>query len=103
MARFDAAHLFRLAVEGAPAGSRLHGVADEGVPLRDIAAVIGRHLGLPVVAVAPEDAEEHFGWFAGFASVDNRTSSALTRELLGWQPTGPSLLADLEAGHYFTD
>ena len=64
--RLDAAHLFRLALEKAPAGSVLHAVADEGVPIRDIAEVIGRHLDLPVAAIAPEDAAEHFGWLAGF-------------------------------------
>ncbi len=99
--RGDAAHLFRLALESAPAGSRLHGVADQGVPVRDIAEVIGRHLDLPVVTVAPEQAQAHFGWLAGFATIDNPTSSALTRELLGWRPVGPSLIPDLEAGHYF--
>jgi nucleoside-diphosphate-sugar epimerase len=101
--RLDAAHLFRLAVEKAPAGSTLHAVADEGVPIRDIAEVIGRHLGLPVVAISPEDAGEHFTWLAGFLAVDSPASSALTRELLGWQPTNPGLIDDLEKGHYFHD
>ena len=99
--RLDAAHLFRLAVEKAPAGSTLHGVADEGVPIRDIAEVIGRHLDLPVVAISPEDAAEHFAWLAGFLAADSPASSALTRELLGWQPTQPGLIEDLEKGHYF--
>jgi nucleoside-diphosphate-sugar epimerase len=99
--RLDAARLFRLATETAPAGSALHGVADEGVRLRDIAEVIGRHLDLPVVAVAPEDAGEHFGWLAGFLATDVRASSALTREWLGWQPTQPGLIDDLGQGHYF--
>jgi len=99
--RFDAAHLFQLAVEAAPAGSTLHAVADEGVPVRDIAAVIGRHLDVPVVAVAPEDAGAHFGWLAGFLGADSPASSALTRELVGWQPTHPGLIDDLELGHYF--
>jgi nucleoside-diphosphate-sugar epimerase len=76
--RLDAARLFRLAVESAPAGSVLHAVAEEGVPTRDIAEVIGRHLGLPVVAVAPENAGEHFGWLGGFFAADIRASSALT-------------------------
>ncbi|HEX3425762.1 MAG TPA: SDR family oxidoreductase [Acidimicrobiales bacterium] len=99
--RFDAAHLFRLALEQAPAGSTLHAVADEGVPIRDIADVIGRHLELPVVAVAPEDAGEHFTWLAAFLGMDSPASSTLTRELLGWQPTQPGLLEDLDMGHYF--
>ncbi|MEU6847088.1 SDR family oxidoreductase [Streptomyces sp. NPDC046716] len=99
--RRDAARLFRLAVESAPAGARLHGVAEEGVPLRDIAAVIGRRLDVPVVRLTPEEAREHFGWFAGFASMDVRASSERTRTSLGWQPTGPTLLADLEDAGYF--
>jgi nucleoside-diphosphate-sugar epimerase len=99
--RLDSARLFRLALENAPAGSTLHAVADEGVPIRDIAGVIGRHLGLPVVSISPEDAAEHFTWLAGFLGVDNPASSALTRELLGWEPTHPRLIDDLEAGHYF--
>ncbi|GAA4620627.1 SDR family oxidoreductase [Actinoallomurus vinaceus] len=99
--RLDAAHLFRLALEDAPAGSVLHAVADEGVPIRAIAEVIGRHLDLPVVSVSPEDAGEHFTWLAGFIGLDSPVSSALTRELLGWQPTGPGLIDDLDKGHYF--
>jgi nucleoside-diphosphate-sugar epimerase len=99
--RLDAAALFCLALEQAPAGSTLHAVADEGVPIRDVAAVIGRHLDVPVVAVSPKDAGEHFGFLAGFLGVDNPASSALTREWLGWQPTHPGLLDDLDAGHYF--
>jgi nucleoside-diphosphate-sugar epimerase len=99
--RLDSAHLFRLALEQAPAGSTLHAVAEEGVPIRDIAEVIGRHLDLPVVSIAPEDAGEHFAWLAGFLAADSPASSALTRELLGWQPTQPELIADLDQGHYF--
>lgn len=99
--RSDAARLFRLALEDAPAGAVLHGAAEEGVEVRDIADVVGRHLELPVTAVAAEDAGEHFGWLAGFLSLDVLASSALTRERLGWQPTGPTLLEDLEQGHYF--
>jgi nucleoside-diphosphate-sugar epimerase len=98
--RLDAAHLFRLALE-APAGSTLHGVADEGVPIRDIAEVIGRHLNLPMAAISPEDAAEHFTWLAGFLAADSPASSALTRELVGWQPTHPGLIDDLDQGHYF--
>ncbi len=101
--RLDAAHLFRLALEKAPAGSLLHAVADEGVPVRNIAEVIGRHLNLPVVAISPENAGEHFSFLAGFLGLDSPASSTLTRELLGWQPVHPDLLADLDSGHYFTN
>jgi nucleoside-diphosphate-sugar epimerase len=99
--RLDSARLFRLALEHAPAGSTLHAVADESVPIRDIAEVIGRHLDVPVVSVSPEDAAEHFTWMAGFIGSDSPASSALTRELLDWHPTHPGLIADLEQGHYF--
>ena len=99
--RLDSARLFRLAVEKAPAGSTLHAVADEGVPIRDVADVIGRHLSVPVVAVSPDDAAGHFTWLAGFLGLDSPASSALTRELMGWQPTQPGLIDDLDKGHYF--
>jgi len=99
--RLDAAHLFRLALEAAPAGARLHAVGDEGVPFRDIAEVIGRHLDLPVTAVAPAEAQGHFGLFALFASMDVPASSALTRKQLGWEPAHPALIPDLDEGHYF--
>ena len=99
--RLDAAHLFRLALEQAPAGSTLHAIADEGVPIRDVAEVIGRHLDLPVLAISAEDAGEHFGWLAGFLAADSPASSTLTRELLGWHPTHPGLIDDLDKGHYF--
>jgi nucleoside-diphosphate-sugar epimerase len=99
--RTDAAHLFRLALENAPAGSVLHAVADEGVPIRTVAEVIGRHLDVPVVAVSTEDAGEHFGWLAGFLGIDVPASSTLTRELLDWHPTQPGLVDDLDKGHYF--
>lgn len=99
--RLDAAWLYRLALEAAPAGARLHAVGDEGVPLRDIAEVIGRHLDLPVVRA--EDAGGHFGWFAAFASFDNLASSVLTQKRLGWRPMRPGLISDLEKGHYFND
>lgn len=97
----DAAHLYRLALEAAPAGTRLHGVADEGVPFRDIAAVIGRHLDVPVVSISPEQAGDHFGFLALFGSLDNPTSSALTQKVLDWHPEGPGLIEDLDDGHYF--
>lgn len=99
--RLDSAHLFRVALEKAPAGSMLHAVADEGVPIRDIAEVIGRRLDLPVVSVSPEDAAGHFSWLAAVLAPDQPASSALTRELTGWQPTQPGLIEDLDKGHYF--
>lgn len=99
--RLDAARLFRLALEDAPDGSILHAVAEEGIETRDIAGVIGRHLNLPVTAMPVEEALDHFGWLGGFFSADIPASSALTRERFGWQPTGVSLLEDLEQGHYF--
>jgi nucleoside-diphosphate-sugar epimerase len=99
--RRDSARLFGLAVEQAPAGSTLHAAAEEGVPIREIAKVIGRQLDVPVVSVAPEDAGEHFTWLGGFLGLDAPASSAWTRELLGWEPTRPGLIADLEEGHYF--
>jgi nucleoside-diphosphate-sugar epimerase len=99
--RLDAAHLFRLALDAAPAGARLHAVGDEGVPFRDIAGVVGRHLNLPVTAVSREEADEHFGWFALFASIDVPASSALTQQRMGWHRVQPGLIADLGKGHYF--
>ncbi|WKE67925.1 SDR family oxidoreductase [Streptomyces sp. WP-1] len=99
--RLDAARLFRLAVEKAPAGTVLHGAAEEGVPLREIAEVIGRRLKLPTASVGAEDLAGHFGWLSGFVGLDAPASSAATRALLDWEPTGPALLADLEEGHYF--
>ena len=95
--RLDAAHLYRLALEKGRAGARYHAVAEEGVPVRDIAEVIGRRLKLPVVAKSPEEAADHFGWLAPFAAIDCVASSERTREQLGWHPTAlPGLIADLE-------
>ncbi|MDH6133020.1 nucleoside-diphosphate-sugar epimerase [Kitasatospora sp. MAA4] len=99
--RLDAARLFRLALEKAPAGSTLHGVADEGVPVRAIAEVIGRHLDVPVAAVPAEDAGAHFTWLAPLIGADSPVSSELTRGLVGWEPTQPGLIHDLDLGHYF--
>lgn len=99
--RADAARLFRLAVESGPAGSVWHAVQDEGIPIRTIAEVFARHLGVPAASIDPAVAAAHFGFLAGPLSLDDPTSSALTRERLGWTPAGPSLLEDLEAGHYF--
>jgi nucleoside-diphosphate-sugar epimerase len=98
----DAAHLYRLALEGAPAGTRLHGVADEGVPFRDIADVIGRHLNVPVAGISPEEAG-HFGFLSAFAALDNPTSNTLTQKVLDWHPEHPGLIADLDEGHYFNE
>jgi nucleoside-diphosphate-sugar epimerase len=93
----DAAHLYRLALEKGVAGARYHAIAEQGVPVRDIAEVIGRRLKLPVVAKSPEEAADHFGWLGLFAAIDCPASSERTRELLGWRPTGqPGLIADLE-------
>lgn len=99
--RLDAAPLFRLAVEQAPAGTVLHAVAEEGVAGRDIAAAIGGHLDLPVTSVPVEQAFDHFGWIGGMFALDIPASSAVTRERFGWEPTGPGLLDDLAQGHYF--
>ena len=99
--RLDAAHLYRLALEKGAAGARYHGTAEEGVPFRDIAGVIGRRLSLPVASKTTEEAADHFGWFAHFAALDNPTSSAQTRDLLGWLPTQPGLIADLDRPGYF--
>ncbi|MFC0329619.1 SDR family oxidoreductase [Paenibacillus sepulcri] len=99
--RLDAAALFRLAVESAPAGTRLHAVAEEGVPFRDVAEAIGRQLKIPAVSMTAEEASQHFRFLAPLVSIDNPASSALTRERFGWQPTHPALIADIEEGHYF--
>ena len=97
----DAAHLFRLAVESAPAGTRLHGAAEEGVPFLQIAQAIGEGLDVPVVSVSPDEAIAQLEFIGVVAALDNPTSSAATRQLLGWQPQHPTLLDDLKAGHYF--
>jgi len=97
----DAARVYRLALEGAPAGSRLHAVADEGIPFRDIAAAIGRGAGVPVASVSAADAAERFAFLGPLVGVDNPTSSEVTRKLLGWEPEQPGLIEDLEHGHYF--
>jgi nucleoside-diphosphate-sugar epimerase len=97
----DAANLYRLALEKAPAGSRLHAAADEGIPFAEIAAAVGRNLDIPVRSISPEQADDYFGFLGSFAQMDNPTSALITRELLGWTPTHPGLIADLDAGHYF--
>jgi len=100
--RYDAARLFRLALESAPAGTRVHAIA-EAVPVRDIAEAIGRHLNLPVVSIPVEEAGEHWGFIGPFFARDVSLSSAMTRERFGWQPVQPTLVEDLEKGHYFSE
>jgi nucleoside-diphosphate-sugar epimerase len=97
----DVAHLYLLALEKHEAGSRYHAVAEEGVSVREIAEVVGRGLKVPVVNLSPEEAPAHFGWMAMFAGLDMPASSAQTRQRLGWRPTGPGLIADLEQMRYF--
>ncbi|HEX4176535.1 MAG TPA: SDR family oxidoreductase [Acidimicrobiales bacterium] len=99
--RSDAARLARLAVESAPAGTVLHAVGEEGVPFRDIAEAIGRGLRIPTKSIAPEDAIEHFGPHGLFAAIDFPATAVITEELLGWKATGPTLIEDLDQGHYF--
>jgi len=99
--RLDAAHLYRLVVEKGGAGATYHGVADEGVPTREIAEAIGRGLNVPVVSKSAEAAADHFGWIARFFAIDGPASSALTQERLGWHPVHPGIIADLNAEHYF--
>ena len=100
--RLDVTQAFRLTLERAPAGSTLHGVAEEGVPGRTIAEVIGRKLDIPVVPVSPEDAVGHFGFLGFLLPMDSVTSSKHTREVLGWEPTHPGLIEDLGEDHYYT-
>jgi nucleoside-diphosphate-sugar epimerase len=97
----DLARLFRLAVEEATPGTRLHGVGEEGIPFRKIAEAIGAQLNVPTISIAKEAAGEHFSFLADFVQLDNPTSNALTQKWLGWKPEGPSLIADIEAGFYF--
>jgi nucleoside-diphosphate-sugar epimerase len=92
----DVAHLYRLALEKRATGSRYNAVAEEGVPMREIAAAIGKGLNVPMVSLSPEQAQVHFGWLGMFAGSDMPASSAQTREQLGWSPTRPGLIADLE-------
>ena len=100
--RSDAAKIIRLALAKAPAGALLHAVGEEGIPAREIAEAIGRGLDVPVASIAPQDALEHFGWIGAFFGMDIPASSTLTQELLGWTPSGPTLIQDLDAGAYFT-
>lgn len=98
----DVARLYRLAVEKREAGARYHAVDEEGIAARDIAEVIGRGLKIPVVALSPEEAPGHFGWLAAFIGMDIPASGAQTQQKLGWHPTGPGLIADLEQMNYFS-
>jgi len=99
--RFDAARLYRLALENGAAGGPFHAIAEEGIPFREIATVIGRRLGVPVVSLTPEEAAEHFGWFKMFVGMDMPASSARTRATLGWEPEGPGLIEDINQPGYF--
>jgi len=99
--RLDAARLYRLALERGAAGERYHAAGEEGVPFKDIAEVIGRRLQLPVVALAPEEAAGHFGWFAMFTGMDAAASSERTRAMLGWEPRRAGLIADMDGPGYF--
>jgi nucleoside-diphosphate-sugar epimerase len=101
--RSDAARLARLAVEAAPAGSVLHAVGEEGVPFREIAEAMGHGLGVPIASVNPDAALEHFSFLGLFAGLDSPARAAITRELLGWDPTGPALIEDLEKDYYYRE
>jgi nucleoside-diphosphate-sugar epimerase len=96
----DAARLYRLAIERNEAGARYHAVGEEGVPMRDIAESIGRGMKIPVKSITPEEAKAHFSWLALFAASDLQASSEITRKKLGWKPTGPGLIADLDRAEY---
>lgn len=97
----DAARVYRLALESAPAGSRLHAVAEKGIPFRDIAAAIGRGAGVPAASIPAAEAGEHFAFLGAFVGSDNPVSSEVTRKVLGWEPAHPGLIEDLDHGHYF--
>jgi nucleoside-diphosphate-sugar epimerase len=99
--RLDAANLVRLIVDKAPASATLHATAEGGIPTRTIAEAIGRGLDQPVVSIPADQSGDHFGWIARFFGMDAEVSSAATRQLLGWNPVQPGLIADLDAGHYF--
>jgi nucleoside-diphosphate-sugar epimerase len=92
----DVGRLYRLAIEKAEPNAKYHAVAEEGVPMRDIAEAIGRRLQLPAKSIAPEETQDYFGWLSMFAGLDMPASSAQTRSTLNWEPTGPGLIADLE-------
>ena len=98
--RSDAARLVALGLETAPTGARLHAVAEDGIPTREIAEAIGRAFGLPITSIAPDDVQDHFGWIGTFFAMDLAATSTVTQKLLGWTPAGPTLLEDLDAGAY---
>lgn len=98
----DVGHLYRLALEDAPAGTRWHAVGDEGIPVREIAQNIGDHLGIPTASIPADQLEAHFGFLATLITLDNPTSNLITRRILGWEPAHPGLLADFDGGDYFT-
>jgi nucleoside-diphosphate-sugar epimerase len=99
--RLDTARLYTLVLKKGTAGARYHAVAEEGVPLRDIAQVIGRRLNVPVVAKSPEEAADHFGFLGFVLGMDGPATSTQTKERLGWRPTQPGLISDLDHGRYF--
>jgi nucleoside-diphosphate-sugar epimerase len=96
----DVARLYRLVLEKNEAGSKYHAIGEEGIPMRDIAEALGRGLKIPVKSISADEAQSHFGWLAMFAASDLQASSAKTRKKLGWNPTGPGLIADLEQMRY---
>jgi nucleoside-diphosphate-sugar epimerase len=98
----DVGHLYRLALEDAPAGTRWHAAGDEGIPVRDIAQSIGDRLGLPVASIPADRVEAHFGFLAAVLGLDNPVTTLATRRILGWEPVHPGLLADFRTGDYFT-
>jgi len=98
----DVGHLYRLALEEAPAGTRWHAVGDEGIPMREIAQSIGDHLGIPTASIPDDRLEAHFGFLAMVIALDNPTANDATRRILGWEPTHPGLIADFDTGDYFT-
>ena len=98
----DVGHLYRLALENGPAGRRWHAVGDEGIPVREIAQSIGHHLGVPTASIPADRLEDHFGFLAMVIVLDNPTSTVATRQILGWEPPHPGLIADFDNGDYFT-
>ncbi|MBD2701240.1 SDR family oxidoreductase [Spirosoma sp. BT702] len=99
--RLDAAHLFRLALEKGATGARYNAIGDEGIPVREIAEVIGKYLNVPVVSITPEEAATHFDWMGRFITFDSPATAIITKEQLDWEPTHPGLIDDLHKGHYF--
>ena len=100
MHRLDAARLYRLAIEKAALGTRLHAIAEDGVPMKSIAGAIGAGLGLPVKSIPADEAQKHFDWFAAFAAIDAGGSSAKTRETFDWKPAQPGLIADMQENYF---